>query len=206
MKPETLEGAEAGVDFHKGPIRFQATAFTNTIKDLITSRDLTDSELPPGFFFGTRLINAGRARSRGVEAELDWQISRKLMGTLGYTYADSIVTDNPEDPQSVGLQQAGVPKQRFSAGVDWTGPRGVRLSPRVRYVSRTNGDADGLLHTDPHVVFDLSASAPIVKQMEAFVQIENLFDRRYVADNSGFSPALLGTPFTALGGVRLNIR
>ena len=206
LKPETLEGAEAGIDFNKGPIRFQATAFANRIKDLITSRNLADKELPPGFFFGSRLINAGRARSRGVEAELDWRLSRSLTGTLAYTYADSVVTDNPEDPLSVGLQQAGVPKHRFSAGIDWAGPRGIRISPRVRYVSRTNGDADGFLHTDPHVVFDLAASAPVVKQVEAFVQIENLFDRRYVGTNDGFSPPLLGTPFTALGGLRIKLR
>jgi outer membrane receptor protein involved in Fe transport len=206
LKPETLEGAEAGVDFNRGPIRFQATAFANRIKHLITSRNLADSELPPGFFFGSRLINAGRARSRGVEAELDWQLSRSLTGMLAYTHADSIVTDNPEDPLSVGLQQAGVPKNRFSAGVDWTGPRGIRISPRVRYVSHTNGDADGFLRTDPHVVFDLAASAPIVKQVEAFVQIENLFDRRYVGTNDGFSPPLLGTPFTAFAGLRVKLQ
>jgi len=98
-----------------------------------------------------------------------------------------------------------VPKHRFSAGLDWTGPHGIRISPRVRYVSRTNGDADGFLHTDPHFVVDFAASAPVVKQVEAFVQVENLFDRRYIGTNDGFSPPLLGTPFTAFGGLRLRL-
>jgi outer membrane receptor protein involved in Fe transport len=206
LKPETLEGAEAGFDYNRGAIRFQATAFTNRIKDLITNRSLAEDELPPGFFFGGRNINAGRARSRGFEAELDWRASPRLSGTLGYTFANSVVTNNPEDPTSVGLQQAGVPRQRISAGVDWTGPRGIKVSPRLRYVSRTNGDADGLLHTDPHVVVDFAASAPVVPQVNAFVQIENLFDRRYVGTNDGFSSPLLGTPFTAFAGLRVHVR
>jgi outer membrane receptor protein involved in Fe transport len=206
LRPETLEGVEAGFDYNRGPIRFQATAFANRIKDLLTNRGLAFDELPAGFFFGSRGINAGRARSRGVEAELDWRMAPNLSGTVGYTYAGSVVTENPEDPASVGVQQAGVPRHRFSAGLDWTGPRGLRVSPRVRYVSRTNGDADGLLRTDPHFIVDLAASVPVVRQAEAFVQIENLFDRRYVGTNDGFSAPLYGTPFTALGGLRLHLR
>ena len=170
------------------------------------SRNLADDELPAGFFFGRRLINAGRARSRGMEAELDWRVSPELTATFAYTYADSVVTDNPEDPASVGVQQAGVPATGLARA--WIGPgRAGSASRRVfRYVSRTNGDSDGLLHTDPHVVFDLAASAPIVRQVEGFVQIENLFNYRYVGTNNGFSPPLLGTPFTALAGLRLHVR
>jgi outer membrane receptor protein involved in Fe transport len=200
-----MEGAEAGFDYNQGPIRFQATAFANRIKDLLTSRNLAFDELPEGFFFGSRLINAGRARSRGVEAELDWRVSPKLSATLAYTYADSVVTDNPEDPASIGVQQAGVPRHRFSAGLDWEGPLGIRLSPHVRYVSRTNGDADGLLHTDPHFIVDFAASAPVTHQVDAFVQVENLLDRRYIGTNDGFSAPLFGTPVTAVGGVRVHL-
>jgi outer membrane receptor protein involved in Fe transport len=205
LKPETLDGAEAGFDYSLGAIRFQATAFTNIIKDLITSRNLADDELPSGFFFGTRLINAGRARSRGVEAELDWKLSPTITGTLGYTYADSVVTENPDDPASIGVQQAAVPRHRLSAGLDWTGPRGITVSPRLRYVSRTNGDSDGLLHTEPHFIVDLAASAPLTPQLDALVQVENLFDHRYIGTNDGFSPPLYGTPQTIFAGVRIHM-
>lgn len=205
LRPETMEGAEAGMDFDRGPLRLQATIFANRIRHVITSRNLAFAELPAGFFFGSRLINAGRARSRGAEAELDWRMSPRLSAIFGYTYADSVVTDNPEDPASVGVQQAGIPRHRFSAGLDWSGPRGLRISPRVRYVSRTNGDADGLLRTDAHVVADLAAALPLAGRIEGFVEIENLFDRRYIGTNDGFSAPLRGTPFTAMAGMRLRL-
>src|SRR5439155_24375416 len=53
LKPETLPGAEAGFDLNRGGLRLQVTAFTNTIRDLITFAPLAESELPSGFFFGT---------------------------------------------------------------------------------------------------------------------------------------------------------
>lgn len=205
LKPETLEGAEFGVDYQDGPLRFQATAFANRLKDVLTTRNLTEEELPPGFFFGGRQINAARARIRGVEAELNWRIVPSLNATLAYTYADSVITENPEDPASIGVQQASVPKHRFSAGADWTGPHGITVSPRVRYVSRTNGDADGFLRTDRHVIVDLSGGVELIRGLQLFAQIENLFDRRYVSQNDGFSAPLLGTPFTVTGGVRVKL-
>lgn len=205
LKPETLEGAEAGFDFDRGSIRFQATAYASRISNFLTYRYLDPTTLPAGFDIGARLINAGTARSRGVEAELIWRPSAKLASTLAYTYADSIVTRNPEDPASVGVQQAGIPRHRASASLDWTGPYGITLSPRVRYLSRTNGDPDAIYRTDAHFVADLGASLPVRRDVEVFAQIENLFDRRYIGTNDGFTAALYGKPFTAVAGVRLKL-
>lgn len=205
LTPERLEGGEAGFDYDHGPIRLQATAFTSTIRDFLTYRYLDPATLPPGFDIGARLINAGRARSRGVEAELTWRLSSAFMATAAYTYADSIVTRNPEDPASIGVQQAGIPRHRVSAGIDWTGPRGLTVSPRLRYLSRTDGDPDAIYRTDAHLVADLSASMPVEQHLTAFVQIENLFDRRYVGTNDGFTAPLYGRPLTATAGLRLKL-
>ena len=205
LKPETLEGAEAGFDFDRGPIRFQATAYASRISDFLTYHYLDPATLPAGFDIGARLINAGRARSRGVEAELTWRPGPSLEATLAYTYADSIVTRNPEDPASVGVQQPGIPRHRGSAGIDWTGPYGIKISPRVRYLSSTNGDPDNLYRTDAHFIADLAASVPVRRGLEMFVQIENLFNRRYIGTNDGFTAPLYGKPFTAMAGVRVKL-
>lgn len=205
LKPETLEGAEAGFDFDRGAIRFQATAYASRISDFLTYRYLDPAALPPGFDIGARLINAGTARSRGVEAELTWRASPTLTGTLAYTYADSIVTRNPDDPLSIGVQQAGIPRHRASASLDWIGPHGIKLSPRVRYLARTNGDPDEIYRTDAHFIADLGASLAVRRDVEVFGQIENLFDRRYIGTNDGFTAALYGKPFTAVAGLRLKL-
>jgi outer membrane receptor protein involved in Fe transport len=206
LKPETLEGAEAGFDVGRGPIRFQATAYTSRIVDFLTYRYLDQAMLPAGFDIGARLINAGRARSRGVEAEVTVRPASTLSATVAYTYADSTVTRNPEDPASVGVQQPGIPRHKVSASVDWTAPNGFKVSPRVRYLSSTNGDPDNIYRTDAHFIADLAASAPLRHGLETFVQIENLFDQRYIGTNDGFTAPLYGKPFTAMAGFRVTLK
>jgi outer membrane receptor protein involved in Fe transport len=202
LRPETLEGGEAGFDFNHGGLRIQITGFSNTIRDLITFAPLDFNQLPPGFFFGTRNINAGRARSRGVEAEADWTISPQWSATFGYTFADSTITQNEFDPASVGKQQGGVPRNRASASVTYTAPAGWRITPQVRWLSKSWGDNDNTLPVDEHVVVDLAASYPVTRKLEGYVQVENLFDRRYISDNSGFELPRLGTPLSAFVGLR----
>ncbi len=195
-----------GFDFVRGPIRFQATAYDSHVSNLLTYRYLDPSALPPGFSIGARLINAGSATSRGFEGELNWQVSPHLSTLLSYTYADSIVTANTEDPASVGVQQPGIPKNRATLGVNWSTFHGVEVSPHLRYLSRTSGDPDNIYHTDPDFIADLSVTAPLTKRVQAFAQVENLLSRTYVGTNDGFTAPLYGKPFTAVAGFRVKIR
>lgn len=206
LKPETLSGGEAGFDFNRGSLRMQVTAYTNTVENLITSAPLDPGELPPGFFFGSRNINAGRARSRGVEGEADWAIDSAWNLHAGYTLADSTITQSELDPGSVGKQQGAIPRHRFSAGFTYTGVNGLTVAPQVRWLSKSWGDNDNTLPVDEHFVADLSVSYPFTATLRGFVQIENLTDRRYIADNSGFEPARLGTPFSTFFGLRWEMR
>ena len=205
LAPETLDGGEIGFDYFKGPIRFQGTAYDSYVSNLITYQNLPGDTLPAGFSQGARLINAGSARSRGFEAELTWRLARGLDTILGYTYADSVITRNPADPASVNTQQPGIPKNRVIAGIDWTAPYGIRVSPRLRYVSRTNGDPDGVFHTDSNVIVDLGVTAPVRQGVDAFVQVENIFNARYIGTNDGFTAPLYGRPLTAVFGMRLKL-
>lgn len=203
LRPETLSGGEAGIDFNQPGFRAQVTAYTNTIDHVITSESLPVSELPAGFRFGSRNINAGAARSRGVEAEATWIFGPAFSGTLGYDYADSTITDNPVDPASVGQQIAGIPRQRVTARVTYLAPFRLRVTPQVRWLSTSYGDNDHTLVVPSHTVVDLSAAYPVNRYVEFYVQCENLFDRSYISTNNGYQPPRLATPFTVLGGVHL---
>jgi outer membrane receptor protein involved in Fe transport len=205
LRPETLEGAEIGFDMERSGLRIQVTGFANRLKNALTFSPLAVAELPPGFFFGSRIVNAARARSRGVEAEANWSAGRRLEGYLTYSFADSEVTANAFDPASIGKQQPGIPRHKVTAGMTWSGPGGLKLTPQMRYLPRSNGDSSGLLKVDAHFIVDLAASLPVAPGLGAFAQVENLFDADYVADNSGFNPPLRGTPLTALAGIRVTL-
>jgi Outer membrane receptor for ferrienterochelin and colicins len=80
LGPETLVGGEAGGDVRYGKFVAGLTWFRNDVHDLIGSRTLADSELPPGFFFGSKNINVGKVRSDGVELTLDYAFTHGKCG------------------------------------------------------------------------------------------------------------------------------
>ena len=203
LVPEKLQGGEAGFDILGKGFRSQITAFYNQITNLITSRNLDESELPPGFFFGSKNINAGKLRATGVEVAADWVINPRWSANVGYTYTSSVLVDNPLDPGSVGRQLFGVPYNKASATVAYTALSGFKATTRVRYQQGHASDPSYTLFEPTYTVWDLSLSYAFSKQVAVFANIENLFDRVYVADNSGFGPPQLGTPFSLFAGVRL---
>jgi len=65
-------------------------------------------------------VNAGKARSRGAELELDAALTTGLTATLGFGYTDTKITDNgglPSIRTGQGLQQ--IPRWTASAAVDY---------------------------------------------------------------------------------------
>jgi outer membrane receptor protein involved in Fe transport len=205
LVPETLKGGEVGFDVHVARLRTQVTAYTNDINNLITSRTLAFNELPQGFFFGTRNINAGKARSRGVEFESQMDITTGWTAAVAYTFADSRITSNALDPDSVNRQIADVPQNRASVSVTYESPWGLRITPQFRWLQSSYGDNDHTFPVDPQHIVDLSGSYSISKFAEVFVHIENLFNEHYIANNSGFNPPFRGTPFTAVAGARVKL-
>jgi outer membrane receptor protein involved in Fe transport len=203
LKPEKLKGGEAGIDVNWGPVSGQLTGYVTRITNLITSRDLGPDELPAGFSFGTRNINAGKAKANGFEAAINWSISDEWKANFGYTYALSRIVDNPFDPASVGKQIAGIPVNYATWGLAYADPRGWRASTRLRLVGKSWGDNDHTFPIGLNFVVDGYLAYSVTRSIEAFLEFQNLLNRRYVADNSGFNPPLFGTPLTAFAGVRV---
>jgi len=220
LLPETLYGEEVGLDFNRPGLRSQFTLYNSDIDNIITTENLVPSQYPNllGVTCGydsqtftyltcTRNVNAASAVARGFESEVTWDIGGGFSTELTYTYADSHYTANPTDPAYVGERLEGVPMHNAGASLTYVAPAGWQITTVLRYLSKSYGDpfpADGLVQ-NAHFVTDLSASYPLTQQLQAFVQIQNLFDSRYIANNGGAAP-ILGTPFEAMGGLRFNVQ
>jgi len=201
LTPETLKGIEGGFDLAFGPVSGQFTAFYQEVSNLITLRTLSPAQLPPGFFFGTQNINAGKAVVQGIELQAAWQIVDRLKLDANYTTVSSIIVDNQYDPASVGKQQAGIPTQQAAATLSYADPRGWRAAARFRWIGQSWGDNANTMPLDSFTVFDVSAGYRF-KGVEAFVDVQNLFNAYYIADNSGFAPPQQGTPFSIFAGLK----
>jgi outer membrane receptor protein involved in Fe transport len=220
LKPETLNGGEIGFDYNRPGVLSQLTFYTATINNLITSRNLTAAQSPTSlgvtcgydaqtytYLTCTQNYNAARALTRGIEAEITFDLGYGFSGGLAYTYTDSHYLSDPINPAAVGERLEGVPRHNFTGSLVYAAPSGWRIATDMRYVSDSFGDpipADNLKQ-NAHFVMDLSGAYPITKNLQAYTQIENLFNRHYIANNFGGAP-ILGTPFEILGGVRIGFK
>jgi outer membrane receptor protein involved in Fe transport len=220
LEPETLEGGEVGLDYTLPNLRTQLTFYTSTIKNLVTSFNLPASEGPTAlgvtcgydaqtftYLTCTRNINAGSAIARGIEFETTWDIGSGFSTVLAYTFADSHYTADPVDPTAVGERLEGVPRHNVSGSLTYAAPGGWRVSANLRWVSTSYGDAhpDDNLKLDAHFVVDASATYPITDNIDVYSQIQNLLDRKYIANNGGGAP-IYGTPFEIMSGFRVTFK
>lgn len=202
LKPETLRGGEGGFDINLHHLRAQMTYYYNSVDDLLTTRSLLRSELPAGFNFGTRNINAGQLEAQGFEGEITWQPVERLTAVIGYAYAHSIITANPADPRSVGKQLGGVPRQSGSFRLAYASGNGWKLAGNLYWHDKLFSDNAQTLPIGSQLIMGVSASYPVSARFEPYVSIQNLFNERNVASNAGTSAPELETPLTALVGVR----
>ena len=212
LKPERLTGGEIGLDYTGSRLRAQFSLYRTTVHDYIVAEPAFSPVYTPNGWFVVQNQNIANVLAQGFEAEAAYDFGAGINGTLGYRLADSAVQSNPADPASVGKQVVDVPLHTFSAGLSYQAPEGWRVAAQAIYVSRTAWASPD--HTDPgypgkiaaddHFTMNLSASYPITPSVEAFAQVQNLFNRRYVVTSfSAPSAQAFGTPLTVFGGIRV---
>lgn len=196
LGPETLVGGDVGVDVTAGRFRGQLNLFYNTIDNIIARKALATTPV-----LIVQPQNIGTARAQGVEVMAGFALSKSVSFDLGYSFNDSVVTDNPADPAIVGKQLPDVPRHSGNMTLSWTPRWALSVAFRGRAQSERYGDDANLLAMDSHVIFDLFVSYPILKTLEIFVSCENLFDQQYISEvNIG---RRLGQPQAFFVGLRL---
>jgi outer membrane receptor protein involved in Fe transport len=199
LRAERLWGAEAGLEAESSRGRTaRVTGFWNTLHEPITNVTLAEP-LPDGS--SRQRKNLGRARVRGVEATLDWRLSRRWTALLAYTFVDPIVTAAPGQPELVGKQLAQDPRHRGSALVTFDNPSLVTATVQLRVTGPQYEDDLNERGMGGYAVVDVSASRRLFWKVHLFAAVENLFDREYLAGRAGVDT--LGPPLLARVGLRL---
>ncbi len=127
-KADTIQNREIGL---KGSLlnrfSYTLTYFNMRWNDVQLGTDVTALQIGA-------VINAGDAKSQGVEMEMSGQLTDHLSGSVGYTYTDaSLASVSPPagvDPSSysVGAKLPGVPDQVASIGMQYAQPMGKRTT------------------------------------------------------------------------------
>jgi outer membrane cobalamin receptor len=189
LRPERSVSAEAGVDhgFAAGHGLLEATFFSNDYDDLIVA---------VGSFSGAsryQTDNISNARARGLELAVTGRgrVARavEVTGRVGYTRLDTeiLAIDQDRDappPFEVGQDLLRRPRHQFFADASIATARlglFVRAGGRGRTldVEPSYGTFGGLFDARGYHVWSTGASWRIVKAVELFGRVENLFDRSY---------------------------
>ncbi|PTQ66175.1 iron complex outermembrane receptor protein [Sphingomonas sp. PP-CE-3G-477] len=202
FEPETSRSIEAGV---------KLTALGGKLTGTLAAYQLTKTNvlatdpLNPGFS-----VAIGKARSRGIEADLNGRLPGGVDVLLSYAYthaeARSRVLDTnfsfqiePGDPL-INIPKHNVNMQavkRFSLQ-----GRGALLGAGLQYVGKRNGETATDFTLPSHTLFRVFGQLDIIDGVQLFGSVTNLFDEHWYANS--YSPVWVqpGAPRTATIGVR----
>jgi outer membrane receptor protein involved in Fe transport len=186
LVPETLWGAEAGVDWVGETSTFRVTAYRNELNNLITNVTLSSS--------ATAIIrqraNAAAAVSHGVEADFR-QRFHNLTGELHYLYSESRYV--------TGFRVAQVPKHQGTAQVLYQRP-GTMVSAGVRVFSYQFDDDLNQFRLPGYATAQLVARQHIVRGLSGEFGLENALNRVFY---TAFTPTPnTGSPRLVRVGLR----
>jgi len=193
LLPERLRGGDGGLLVSYGIVSARVTGFWNILDDAITNITLSST---PALITKQR-ANADKVRAAGFEFEGD----ARLPSALTVTFAAGILRSKFTGTGSLsGKQVPQVPKYNLGIGAryvnyGWTG------SAQVRVTGAQFEDDQNAFVLRRATVLDVYAGRSLVRQVQAFVAVENLFDNEY---DVGRTPILTtGLPRAVRAGVQI---
>jgi outer membrane receptor protein involved in Fe transport len=193
LLPERLRGGDAGLLISYGAVSARATGFWNILDDAITN--VTRSSTPA--LITKQRANADKVRAAGFEFETDV----RLPSALTVTFATGIVRSRFTGTGSLsGNQVPQVPRYNVAIGTRYVN-RGWTGSAQVRVTGTQFEDDQNRFVLRRATVVDLYAGRSLVRQVQAFVAVENVFDSEY---DVGRTPILTtGLPRAVRAGVQI---
>lgn len=128
----------------------------------------------------TTYRNRGRARRRGVEAELQLTLAPRWQAHLAYTWLDARFARALEGS---GTRIAGVPRSALDASLRWGGPRGWHAQLQLSAAGAVVANDANTARAPGYALVDASMGYVIDSadvQVAPFVRLDNLFDRRHI--------------------------
>ncbi|MGA9219795.1 MAG: TonB-dependent siderophore receptor [Pseudomonas graminis] len=178
------------------------TTFSAAVFDLTKTHDVISGS--NGY---SRQI--GKSESKGVELEVNSDVTKNLSLTASYTYTDARVTKDSAGSLYEDHQLTGIPRNQASTWVTYRfldGPMsGFRVGGGVRYFDNTfaytRPTLYGKLKTGDVTLVDALVGYDIDKHWSVDVNAKNLFDKEYVSGCNNAGRCYWGEERTVLGTV-----
>lgn len=217
LSPESLTGIDVGADLVLGSsVVSRLTAFYSVVRDPIlevtlalagsTGRVIAPCGFVPAGGTCRRRENIDEFLTSGLEAELEARPHRYWTLGASYVWNPTEITKAPTQQQIVGKVARGTAKHQGTALVGFDHPDIVSLGLTTRYVSSRFDDDLNALRLESFVVTDVRVSRRLTRSANAFVTVENVFDRQYEATRAANGFVRLGGPRFIEGGIQYRWR
>lgn len=195
LLPERLTGGDGGVLVTRGRASARVTGFWNVLNDAITNVTLSST---PQLITKQR-ANADQVRAIGLELEADLRLPHALTATFG---AGIVNSGFRRDPTLRGKIVPQVPKYNVGLAARYA-ELGWTASAQLRVTGPQFEDDQNLFLLGRATVFDVYVGRTLIRQLQVFVAVENVFDDRY---DVGRTPTLTtGLPRAGRAGVQLTL-
>ncbi|MFK3890119.1 TonB-dependent siderophore receptor [Sphingomonas sp. NPDC079357] len=202
FEPETSKSIEAGVKLVAFGGRLNGTlAVYQLDKANVLATDTTN----PGYS-----VAIGKARSRGVEVDLNGQLPGHVDVLLSYAFTDAEARTRVLDPNfsfqiSPGDPLINIPKHNANVQLArhlTVGGRTAVLGAGAQYVGERSGQTGSRFTLPAHTLARVFGEVGLTPGTTLFASVSNLFDAQWYANS--YSPMWVqpGAPRTATIGVR----
>ena len=201
LQSERATGWEIGSEHtlsRKVPVKFMATYFWTEINRPVSAVLLSSTPTTSTYM----RENLGQIRSRGVELSAAFHPRHALSGTLGYQYANAVVTRFSAQPALMGNWIPDVPRQSYTAQLRATSERLGELTVSARGSGMAFDDANNQFVLNGFFSLDMSGHRSIGRHVDAFFLIQNVTNQR--AQVARTPTLTVGSPIFAEAGLRLH--
>lgn len=201
--PETSRSAEVGakLDLLGGKLTGTVALFTLT-KDNVLAADPAN----PGFS-----VPIGRARSRGLEVDLNGKLPGDVDLLLSYAFVDATARAAVLDPNfslaiRVGDRLINIPRHQFNVqaakSVQLTDDLSLTLGGGVQHTGGRLGETATQFFLPAYTLARLFVRAGIGERVELFAEVSNLFNATYYTNSFAQLWVQPGQPRAATVAVR----
>jgi outer membrane receptor protein involved in Fe transport len=212
LAPERLLGGEAGVNIAPARnVSVRVTWFHNRLTNPVLNVTLSPTL--------AQKQNVPETRVRGLQTDIDYRVGTSWRVSGGYIYDDGTVTDGGVlNAALVGKVLQQVPKHHGTLQLAYSNAKVATIALGVQFVGlQYNDDLNvnfipaatltdaGYSGSYPaglpgYTVADLTVSRSLGRNLQAFVGVQNMFDKVYFVQTN---PSTIGTPRLVNVGVRI---
>lgn len=199
--PEQSQSSEIGVKFQLGGVNGTLALF-----DADKSNILTSDPINVGFS-----APLGKARSQGLELDVQTMLTESLQGILSYSYLDTRTVVDAVNLDwglvvPAGSRLVNVPKHTLSATLTQQlqlAEFPIEIGSRFRYSSQRLGDSVVPSYQLPSFsLWSVFASVELASKWQVEAVIDNLFDRHYIQSSYSALWSVPGEPRSVRLGLK----